>query len=127
MQIEVYFKQILQTVHNSPLVRSVSISVDDRGVFEGFIRGNLVFIDGTRLHWREFANVQSGLRQLMYSFQYMDAQDRLIFRYDNADHHFDVSTYPHHKHDGSPENVIPSAPPILADVLDEIAQLIGPA
>ena len=124
MQIDAYFEQIRRTVDNCPFVRSSSILTDDRATFQGFVRGDLVFIDHTCLHWREFVNVQSGLLQLMYSFQYMDTQGRLIFRYDNADHHVAVATFPHHKHEGTQKNVIPSSAPTLADLLEEIGRMI---
>ena len=35
-----------------------------------------------------------------------------------------LSTYPHHKHDGGEDNVISSAAPDLATVLQEIESLV---
>jgi hypothetical protein len=56
----------------------------------------------------------------------MGADGNLVFRYDNTGHHknLNLSTYPHHKHDGSEHNVVISSVPDLAAVLDEIGQLI---
>jgi len=47
-------------------------------------------------------------------------------RYTNTGHHKDLnlSTFPHHKHEGSKDNVVISSAPDLATVLDEIGQLI---
>ena len=43
---------------------------------------------------------------------------------DNTEHHPQIATYPHHKHEGSEENVIPSFAPTLAAVLAEIERMI---
>ena len=55
-----------------------------------------------------------------YSYHYQNSEGKLIFRYDNAPHHPEVETFPHHKHVGSDENVIAAQPPDLSDVLKEI-------
>ncbi len=51
----------------------------------------------------------------------MDDNHKLIFRYDNAPHHRDVHTFPHHKHEL--EDVKGASEPGLKDVLLEIARL----
>ena len=56
----------------------------------------------------------------------MTSDEQLVFRYDNTGHHkrLRLSTYPHHKHTGSADNVIESNAPDLAAVLKEIEPLI---
>ena len=56
----------------------------------------------------------------------MIPQKNLVFRYDNTGHHkkLGLSTYPHHKHNGVKNNVIPSAAPDLAIVFQEIELLV---
>jgi len=63
----------------------------------------------------------------MYSYQYMNSQNDLIFRYDNTEHHrkLNLPTFPHHKHDGSEDNVIKSDAPFLAEVLNEVKKILG--
>jgi hypothetical protein len=46
----------------------------------------------------------------------------MIFRYDNAPHHRNIATFPHHKHVGN--NVSPSREPSLSTVLEEVAFMI---
>jgi hypothetical protein len=48
----------------------------------------------------------------------MDADDRLIFRYDDAPHHPTIATYPHHKHlpTGLSESTAPQFVGVLAEV-----------
>ncbi len=52
----------------------------------------------------------------------MDVNNRLIFRYDNAPHHRQVPTFPHHKH--LPEEVVESSAPDIAAVLDETEEYV---
>jgi hypothetical protein len=56
----------------------------------------------------------------------MDAEQSLVFRYDNTGHHkkLNLPTYPHHKHEGSEQMVVPSSAPSLAEVLEEIMLLV---
>ncbi|MGK7925465.1 MAG: DUF6516 family protein [Spirulina sp.] len=57
----------------------------------------------------------------------MSSENLLIFRYDNTEHHrkLNLSTFSHHKHDRSEDNVIESETPFLVDVLKEIEYLLG--
>jgi hypothetical protein len=75
---------------------------------------------------REFVDVETTLDRLAYVYQYKAPEDQLIFRYDNTGHHkkLKLSSYPHHKHAGSEENVIASPAPSLLAVLREIETLV---
>jgi hypothetical protein len=99
---------------------------DKRGAHEGLIRGELYFADGSLLHFREFVDVEIEMDCLVYVYQYMDAAGSLIFRYDNTGHHEELGlpTYPHHKHEGGEDNVVPSFAPDLASILGEIEALV---
>jgi hypothetical protein len=90
--------------------------------YEGFIRSKINFIDNSILHFREFVTVEIVIDRKMYSYQYMTANNNLIFRYDNAEHHrkLNLANFPHHKHEGSENNIISSNAPFLAEILKEI-------
>lgn len=124
MRIEDYFSRIARTIADCPWVTAASVSYDQRGPSEGFLRGTIFFLDGSLLHLREFVECERKVDRLVYAYQYMDSRDRLVFRYDNTGHHrkLGLSSYPHHKHDGSEDTVVVSHAPSLAEVLDEIAQ-----
>lgn len=79
------------------------------------------------VYWREFVDVELTVDRLMYVYQYMDSSDKMVFRYDNTGHHrkLNVPTYPHHKHEGCDDNVVPSATLDLANVLKEIELLVN--
>jgi hypothetical protein len=48
----------------------------------------------------------------------MDSDNQLIFRYDNAPHHPEISTFPNHKH--LPTGLVECAAPQFAEVFAEI-------
>jgi len=92
--------------------------------------GNTIYVKGaitfTDLSVLELAIFASALRHKIvpdkYRFQYMDKTSQMVFRYDNAPHHSELSTFPHHKH--LPDRVIPSAMPTLTDILNEISAVL---
>jgi hypothetical protein len=43
-----------------------------------------------------------------------------VFRYDNAPHHPEIITFPHHKHIGSADRLAPADQPSLSQILIEI-------
>jgi len=113
-------------IESSSIVQLFNLERDKRGIYESFIRGKIDFNDNSSLHFREFVYVEIYLDRKMYSYQYMDSVNNLIFRYDNTEHHrkLNLSTFPHHKHDGSEDNVITSDAPLLAEVLKEVEKII---
>jgi len=126
LRIEAYFQQLRETIDACPIVHSFNVTYDKRGSHEGFIRGEVYFVDGSTLHLREFVDVEIEVDRLTYVYQYMDPAKKLVFRYDNTGHHkkLDLVTYPHHKHEGSEHNIVASPAPDLTVVLSEIGTLM---
>ena len=126
MRIEAYFLQVGEAIEACPVVQSFSVTYDKRGTQEGFVRGEVYFVDGSVLHLREFVDVETNFELLAYAYQYMDAAQQLVFRYDNSGHHrkLNLATYPDHKHDGGEDKVVASPAPDLPIVLGEIEGLI---
>ncbi|GAB4496424.1 MAG: hypothetical protein OHK0052_06300 [Anaerolineales bacterium] len=62
--------------------------------------------------------------RVSYAYTYLQA-DMRIFRYDNAPHHPEILTFPHHKHIGSSERLAPADQPNLGQVLAEIENWLG--
>lgn len=58
---------------------------------------------------------------LLYSYHWQDKSNKLIKRWDNAPHHKEIVTYPHHIH--SPE-IEPSYNPDIAFILKEIEKVV---
>ncbi len=126
MRIEAYFRKLRRIIESHPAIRSFNVAYDKRGSHEGFVCGEVYFVDGSVLHLREFVDVESGVNRLVYAYHYVDPDGNLIFRYDNTGHHrrLNLPTYPHHKHEGSEHNVVASHAPDLAAVLNEIERLL---
>ncbi len=126
MRIEEYFRIVQDALDTSPIVRSTRFTFDKRSSYEGFIRGEVFFIDNSMLHVREYITTESSPDRLTYAYQYMTSAGLLIFRYDNTGHHqkLNLPTHPHHKHEGAEDRVVSSPAPALIEVLSEIALLI---
>ncbi len=56
-----------------------------------------------------------------YSFHWMNADNHLRMRWDNAEHYSRLPNFPHHRHDGDEKNVLPGETMNLFKVLDIIA------
>ena len=54
---------------------------------------------------------------LSYSYHFQDADNRMVFRYDDTPHHRHLSTYPHHKH--LRDGVLASIKPTIQQVIQE--------
>jgi Family of unknown function (DUF6516) len=124
--IDEYFQQIRDIIESCSIVQSYNLVTDGRSLYLGFIRGDLLLVDGSLLHIREFVDVKLGIERGKYSYQYMGTANNLIFRYDNDPHHqeLNLANYPHHKHTGSEDNIEDSNAPSLTDILKEIEELI---
>lgn len=96
------------------------------------IEGRLRFWDGSLLKFVEVVQQRGAIvGKLEYAYHYQNAFDRLVFRYDNAPHHREISTFPHHKHSagegGKPELIEPAMAPHLREVLREIERFLRKA
>lgn len=56
-----------------------------------------------------------------YSYQWMTADNQIIYRWDNTPHFPDFDTFPYHRHVGFDETAEPFPAVSLADVLQFIA------
>lgn len=95
----------------------------------GLFRYRLTLRDGSLLEVFERFRVVEGRAQVAkYSFHWQDAGGQLRKRWDNAAHHPEVSTHPHHVRDGGEANVLPHGPismeEVLAIIVEERTDLI---
>ncbi|BBC22757.1 DUF6516 family protein [Pseudanabaena sp. ABRG5-3] len=117
--IEDYFVQLEEIIKEFPNIRFVSITKKIYNISQGYISGSIIFENNHRLDFVEVKNIEI-LNKIKYRYHYMNDEQVMIFRYDNAPHHTNVSTFPHHKHDG--ENIRESGEPSLDQVLLEISR-----
>lgn len=74
------------------------------------IIGKITLIDNTELLFREYLFPDS-LRK--YSYHWQQKNTECIVRWDNAPHHQETATFPHHKHCGEDEQVFDAEPMTL--------------
>lgn len=92
------------TVENSPGTKSVE-------------RCQLTFIDNSRLVAYESRKVN----KFKYGYQWMNANDETIIRWDNTPHFPEFETFPFHRHLGSNETPEPFPAITFFDVLKFIS------
>ncbi len=126
MQIKDYIQSLLDIITENPYVETKSILVEDRPPDAAYINGELTFITGSKLYFKEFVVFKSDITVfLKYAYHYVDKEGALIFRYDNAldPRAKNLQTYPEHKH--VKENIVSAKRPSINEVLKEISNLIG--
>ena len=117
--IEKYFLQIELIIQEFPNIRSLSLTKKIYNAKQGFISGSIMFENGFGLDFVEVKNTDVKSK-IKYRYQYMNEKSEMVFRYDNAPHHSDIKTFPHHKHET--DGVRASDEPSLSDVMTEIAR-----
>jgi hypothetical protein len=122
--IQDYFQYIDNILVLSSIVKSQDVRVEKRTPNEGFLRGDVFFKDGSRLHFRELVTTEPDVQLVSYTYHYMRADESMIFRYDDSDHFPNLPSAPHHKHIGD-NDVTASQPPNLQSVLKEIEGMIN--
>jgi hypothetical protein len=118
--IEVYFEKVEKSILYFENVRNYSLSKKVFNSKQGFIKGNIAFSNWNKLDFIEVKDIEIA-EKIKYRYHYMDKNKKLIFRFDNAKHHKELKTYPHHKH--SFDMVCESHEVDLFDVLLEIQKL----
>ena len=59
-----------------------------------------------------------------YAYTHVREEQRAL-RYDNAPHHPEIVTHPHHKHIGPADRLAPDDQPNLSQVLAEVERWLG--
>lgn len=88
--------------------------------YNGLLRCRVVFWDGSFLDVYETVSTELGYPvRVHYAYTYLREGQR-VFRYDNAPHHPEIVTHPHHKHIGPNDRLAPADQPSLSQVISEI-------
>ena len=127
MRIDDYIPNLERALkHNitigSPEHPITCLASDD---YNGLIRCRIFFWDGSYLDLYEVVNTEQGFPiKVHYAYTYIRGGER-IFRYDNASHHPEIPTYPHHKHIGPKDTLASALEPTLAQILVEIESMLS--
>ena len=107
------FEQIISEF--SDIVDSHSILKDeDKGGVQIF-KAKILFHNSSKMAMSDHFAMKFNTRK--YSFHWMSEDNSLLVRWDNADHHSQIETFPHHKHVERNENIHPSEEVGIRDVL----------
>ncbi len=118
--IESYFAEIETAIQAFPNIRGYTLRKKIYNQRQGYIGGTIIFSNGYQLDFIEVKNSDVP-NKIKYRYQYMDESRSLIFRQDNAPHHKQIPTFPHHQH--TQDDIVASAEPTLRDVLLKIARI----
>jgi hypothetical protein len=124
--IQTYFTQFQAVVDQytaTNFVVETNVNYETRPGDQGYLTGTITFIDSSTVHFSEYLDqVGEVVDKLMYTYHYQDANNHLVFRYDNARHKPPLASS-EHKH--LPNQIIEAPAPTLDDVLAEIVTIKG--
>lgn len=125
MNIGDYFSSIERSLEQQSSKTSIEIieilASDD---FNGILRCRVHFWDESYLSIHETVSTELGYPvRIIYAYSYI-RNGQCVFRYDNAPHHHDIVTFPHHKHIGE-DKIAPTDQPAINQVLGEIEKYLN--
>ncbi len=113
-----YFLEIDNTIFLfGDLIKNYTKTEKTYSQNKGCIHGNIVFKDDSILSFMELKDAEKTTKN-KYSYHYMTSSNEFVFRYDNAEYHREIQTFPHHKH--LPDKIVEANEPQLIDVLIEV-------
>ena len=116
-----YFAEIEEQISLfKNIIGTYSITTKYYNHNKGYISGNIIFTDNRKLSFKEVKDTEFHKKD-KYSYHYMGSLGKIIFRYDNAYHHPEIKTFPHHKH--TKNGIVESQELELIDVLNEISEI----
>ncbi|MCD6552476.1 MAG: hypothetical protein J7M16_00540 [Anaerolineae bacterium] len=113
-RLDAKLDEMSSVIVSSSILREVDVHLD-----MGFLKGRIVFLDGSTLDFSE----QLPVERAKFRFHYMDAENNLIARWDSAPHHRELSTFPFHVH--TPQGVEEHQAITLLEVLEKVGGLIS--
>ncbi len=127
MTIDDYFAAIERSLHQNVRIGRaeeplICLASDD---YNGLVRCRIFFWDESYLDLYEVVSTELGYPvRVHYAYTYLRTGQR-VFRYDNAPHHPEIATHPHHKHIGATDRIAPADQPSLSQVLAEVENWLG--
>lgn len=122
MNVLDYFESLRRSIEQNQSVIYLQEPAELENFHEhfGLFRARLYFWDHSHLTIDEVVDTSGGYPDVIsYAYTYVRDEGH-IFRYDNAPHYPELSTFPHHKHVGVDETPTATEPPTLNQVFKEI-------
>lgn len=97
-QIQDYFDKIKLKLVECELIESFQVRKERITTTDGYIRirGNLS--NGDIIEFSEYCRFHKKVITEEYTFHWQDSKGKLIRRWDNANHHPEIESFPHHVH-----------------------------
>jgi len=118
-----YVLQLKAKLVISPMVASFTVVEEKVWPDRGYIRIRMALSNGDFLEAAEYFVLEGEeCVTRRYRYQWMDGERReLRKRWDNVEHHPDLSNFPYHVHVGGEENVEPGERLSIVQLLDVLA------
>lgn len=122
-----YLTRIKALIVANPKVVRWSVVREEAQGDMGLFRYRLSLCDGSLLEMFELFQIKEGIQVIKYSFHWQNPDGRLRKRWDNAPHHLEVSSSPHHIHYREESNAVPCELVHAEEVLSIItAEILHP-
>jgi hypothetical protein len=118
-----YFADFEKSINSLDIITCTEIIKRKLNDFFGIIEGKITFESGVLDVLEVVRVINNQFTKLKYKYHFRNFENELIFRYDNAEHHTNLATFPHHKHIHG--NIIESSEPHITQILFEIKTLMS--
>lgn len=109
-----------------PYSRQVVVDYAETGCGVAQYRLRVTLLDGSLLQCVERAHVESEVFHIeRYSFHWQRADGSFLRRWDNAPHHREISSFPHHVHIGDESHVFAHESTDVFQVLESIEAMLA--
>ncbi len=126
MTAEDYLAWIKSLIALCPVVTNFDILREETQGNKGLWRYRLTLQDRSFIEMFEFFEIElEQTRVIKYSFHWQQDDGQLIKRWDNAAHHPEIDTYPHHLHNGSEDLVFTYQPVGVEGILQIVSEFIS--
>lgn len=109
---------IFELLNKSSAVADFQILAYERWEKGYYIKIIAELVDSSQLFIREYIDPE----ERNYSYHWQKNTGELIIRWDNAPHHKELNTFPHHRH--KKDSVSPSEPVTIEEVIEYIESKI---
>ncbi len=125
MKIADYFSGIersLRRIKGAKISGKItSLASDD---YNGLLRCRVLFWNESYLDIYEVVSTELGYPvKIHYAYTYITS-GKQVFRYDNAPHHPEIRTHPHHRHSEERDQLSAAEEPTLSQILNEIQTIL---
>ncbi len=127
IEAQKYLSEVKARLAASPAIVTVAVVAERASTDRGYFRARLTLANGDFLEVSEYFVILAGRPSSVgYRYQWMDgARQKLIRRWDNAEHFPDLPQFPYHVHIGDQELVVPGSALSIVALIDLIGGELG--